>query len=614
MKQLFLLGRVFDRRQKWLFVSLLGFIVIVALILATGVGAVLPLVSMFVNPELLLDHEWGKWLYDFLGGGEFDAFTLKLLLAYGVLYAVIQLSLIGLAFFQNWFVQGLLFDFRTRILQGYIQKSYEFYLTRNSAILLTNTVNETGLFVTSLVMNILNALTNILILLIVFLALVAVDYLIAFSVAVVGGVLFLLANKMLKGRIDYWGKLRGELFSQINKTAHLVLTGANLIKVHDSSDAFVERFRFFQEEYRKTSIKYATVSSSLSHVAHLLVFGSGIMALLVSKAYGFDLIGAMPMLVFYAVGFSRIFPAAVTLFSNIMSIQFYWASYEKIGEALEAIGSGSCVNYEFAEGVVLPNLARSIGVRGVWYSYPFAEAPTLCGVDLEISRGEHVAFVGKSGSGKSTLINLLLGLTEPEKGTIDIDGNVIDRYSVKSWRDQIGYVPQENFLIDATLRENICFGIPPADVDEERLWRVVSQARLDGLVAKLPNKLDSIAGERGVKLSGGERQRVCIARALYRNPKVLIMDEPTSALDSITEREIIDDVLTSNKDITIIIVTHRLSSVRRCDKIYMFEEGRVAAQGRYGELLEASADFQSMSRVDGISGEGSPSEGSCSEK
>ncbi|MBI9079542.1 MAG: ABC transporter ATP-binding protein [Pseudodesulfovibrio sp.] len=599
MRKIFILSSIFSGKEKKQFFFLLCFTVVVALILATGVGAVLPLVSMFVNPDLLLNNEWGHRIYTLLGGGSLDSFTLKLLLGYGVLYVVIQLSLVLLNFFQNWFVQNLLYEFRTKILSGYLQKKYEFFLTKNSAILLTNTVNETGIFITSLVMSILNVLTNLFILVIVGVALALVDYRVALFASFAGGGLFFAANKLLKNRIDSWGKQRGDLFSQINKTAHLVLTGINLIKVHDSGDAFLDKFRSQQRDYKATSIKYGTVSASFSHIAHLLVFGAGLMALFISKVYGYNLIGAMPNLIFYGVGFSRIFPAAVILFSSVMSIQYYWNSFEKIKEAVVDIDSSEMLEGS-SNGLQLEELAQSIETVGLQYGYPQAEAQTLKGVDLSIRKREHVAFIGKSGSGKSTLVNLLLGLTVPSHGTITVDGAELNNDSIMSWRKQIGYVPQENFLIDGTFRENIAFGIPTAEIDEERLVETVRQARLDVLVGRHPEGLDTEVGERGVRLSGGERQRVCIARALYRKPQVLIMDEPTSALDPITERGIINDVLESNTEITIIIVTHRLASVRRCDMIYLFEDGKVESRGKYQDLLAISERFESMDKVDDV--------------
>jgi ATP-binding cassette subfamily C protein len=236
---------------------------------------------------------------------------------------------------------------------------------------------------------------------------------------------------------------------------------------------------------------------------------------------------------------------------------------------------------------------EEIRLRDLGYRYPGAKRDSLWGVNLTIRRGEAIGFVGATGSGKSTLVDLVLGVLQPSRGSIAVDGRDI-RSCLNSWQRKLGYVPQAFFLVDGSVRQNVAFGIEAEHVDDLRLAQAVKAAELDKLVARLPNGLDTVIGERGVRLSGGERQRVAIARALYNDPEVLVMDEATSALDNTTEAAVIDAVEALKGDRTLLIVAHRLSTVRRCDRIVFLKDGAVDAIGGYDELRTGHTEFRLM--------------------
>ncbi|MGR8920622.1 MAG: ABC transporter ATP-binding protein [Gammaproteobacteria bacterium] len=239
---------------------------------------------------------------------------------------------------------------------------------------------------------------------------------------------------------------------------------------------------------------------------------------------------------------------------------------------------------------------RALELDGVGYRFEGAERDSLTDVDLTIDRGQAVGIVGATGSGKSTLLKLLLGLLEPTHGVIRIDGEPVGA-RLPLWQARIGFVPQELFLVDGTIAENIAFGLESAEVDEGRVQRAAAAAELGGLLARLPQGLDTVVGERGIRLSGGERQRIAIARALYHDPEVLIMDEATSALDNTTEAALIDAVSALKGERTIVMVAHRLSTVQRCDRIVFLSDGRIAASGTFDELRAKNRDFRRMSEA-----------------
>jgi ABC-type multidrug transport system fused ATPase/permease subunit len=227
---------------------------------------------------------------------------------------------------------------------------------------------------------------------------------------------------------------------------------------------------------------------------------------------------------------------------------------------------------------------RTIELDNITFRYSSTERRAVKGVSLEIPKGATVGFIGSSGSGKSTLVDILLGLLSPESGAVKVDGVDIQK-NLRSWQDKIGYVPQSIYLTDDTLRRNIAFGLPNEGIDEEAVQRAVRASQLDQFINELPEGLDTVVGERGVRLSGGQRQRIGIARALYHDPAVLVLDEATSALDVATESGVMAAIRNLRHEKTIIIVAHRLSTVEYCDRLYRFSDGRIVKEGSANEVL-----------------------------
>ena len=243
-------------------------------------------------------------------------------------------------------------------------------------------------------------------------------------------------------------------------------------------------------------------------------------------------------------------------------------------------------------------LDRGVRFEDVTFRYAGAARPALDAVTVDFPKNQTIGLVGPSGSGKTTLVDLLLGLYSPERGRILIDDVALDDESVRAWKGRVGYVPQQIFLADATIAENVAFGVPLEDVDHDRVEAVSRQAHLHGFVSELPEAYQTVVGERGVRLSGGQRQRIGIARALYHNPDVLVMDEATSALDGATESAVMDAIGVLAGQKTIVLIAHRLSTVVGCDRIYMLEDGRVADVGTFAELTDGNPTFRAMVQLE----------------
>ncbi len=239
--------------------------------------------------------------------------------------------------------------------------------------------------------------------------------------------------------------------------------------------------------------------------------------------------------------------------------------------------------------------SRDLELRHIDYSYATAERTALKDVNLKIPARSTIGIVGGTGAGKTTLIDLILGLLSPQEGEILVDGAPITSANLRAWQRSLGYVPQSIYLTDESVAQNIAFGVPREKIDRAAVERAARIAALhDFVLEELPKGYDTIVGERGVRLSGGQRQRIGIARALYTDPSLLIMDEATSALDNITERAVMEAVDNIRHDRTIILIAHRLSTVRGCDTIFLLERGGVAASGTYDELVKGSETFRKM--------------------
>jgi ABC-type multidrug transport system fused ATPase/permease subunit len=299
---------------------------------------------------------------------------------------------------------------------------------------------------------------------------------------------------------------------------------------------------------------------------------------------------ALPIIALYAFAGYRLMPALQQIYGAVTQLRF-------AGPALDALHA-DLMSLQPAH----PNpsqdaiaLNQAISLNQIQYRYPNAPHPALKNLSLRIPAKSTVGLVGATGSGKTTTVDLILGLLEAQEGTLAVDGQVITEHNKRAWQRKIGYVPQQIYLADDTVAANIAFGIQAKDIDQAAVERASKIANLhEFVVNELPQQYQTTVGERGVRLSGGQRQRIGIARALYHNPQVLILDEATSALDNLTEQAVMEAVHNLGHEITIILIAHRLSSVRQCDQIYLLERGEVKASGTYDQLTASSQQFKAM--------------------
>ena len=337
-----------------------------------------------------------------------------------------------------------------------------------------------------------------------------------------------------------------------------------------------------------------TLASQIPRLAlEAIAFGGLLLTVLYLMLKSGNINNAVPMIALYAFAGYRLMPALQQIYNAIARIRF-------VTPALDAL----CNDMDRLQPINLNNnnkddliFKKSITLSQVHYHYPNAPKMVLKDINLNIPARSTVALVGTTGSGKTTTVDILLGLLEAQQGNLKVDGRVINKHNLKTWQNSIGYVPQQIYLADDTVSANIAFGKNPEDIDQQAVERAAKIAELHEFVINdLPLKYQTEVGERGVRLSGGQRQRIGIARALYHKPQLLILDEATNALDNLTEEIVMKAVNNLSKDITIIIIAHRLSTVKECDNIFFLEKGELKAQGNFNELVKTNENFSLMTK------------------
>ncbi|ERS87963.1 ABC transporter ATP-binding protein [Halomonas sp. PBN3] len=420
-------------------------------------------------------------------------------------------------------------------------------------------------------------------------------------VAVIGLVIFSLAYALLFRTVRRRLMRNGKTISEVQRLRFKLMSeGFGGIKdalLLGRQQVFTERFDDASLRFAEAQGTNAAMSQAPRYAMELIAFGSVIFLILyLLAAHEGNLGTILPVLSVYALAGFKLLPAFQQVYTSLSQIRGNLAAFDALRDDLYASSRQPIrqplTEQERTEQHLAPK--HSIQLTDITFAYPGKQEPALNGLNLEIPANQVIGLVGASGSGKSTAIDLLLGLIEPQRGQVLIDGQPLTDDSRRAWQNTLGFVPQAIFLADSSIRENIAFGLPPELVDDHKVLQAASMAHLDELLAELPDGLETRVGERGVQLSGGQRQRIGIARALYHDADVLVLDEATSALDGITEKLIMDAIHDFSGKKTIIMIAHRLATVKQCDSIYLLADGQVIDHGSYSELSERNTIFKRM--------------------
>jgi ABC-type multidrug transport system fused ATPase/permease subunit len=540
-----------------------------------GIVILLPLLSIFSGGN---NFDFIKYIFN-----EKNITSEKLILYLVTIIVLFYffkfLFLVFLSWRQSDFITNLSYKLTSDLFKGYLNQPYLFHIQNNTSFLLRNLQSELGQFTTytqSAVLLLLELMT-----------IIGIGSVLVYNqpVAAFVAAFFLLIvvyffNKYTKNKIVLWGKVRQEQGEKINKHFFQGLGGIKEVKFFRKENHFYKLAEQILKSNSEISTKYLTIGQTPRYFLEFIALLGIFIIIVVMQISGMTSKSIFPILGLYLAASFRIIPSINRILNSLQTMKYLNPVIDVLFNEFKLI-NGNIVSSKTSDSITFRN---QIELNNICFSYPNSEIKVVNNLSIQIQKGTTVGIIGKSGSGKSTLIDILLGLHYQTSGEILVDSVNIDS-NIRSWQHNIGYVPQNVYLIDDTIKANVAFGIAPELIDEDSVDIAIISAQLSELIKTIPGGKNSIVGERGIKLSGGQKQRIGIARALYSNPDILVLDEATSALDNENEANFMETILQYKNSKTIIIVAHRLSTLKSCDIIYEVSNGEIIKTYKPNELI-----------------------------
>jgi ATP-binding cassette, subfamily B, bacterial PglK len=556
-------------------------IFIMALLDVLGVASIMPFMAVLANPEIIQANNFLASTYKYLGF--YTSRDFLLFLGFFV-FALLVFSLLIKAFtvyLQLRFTLNREYSFGRRLMAAYISQPYEWFLHEHSANLGMNILSEVSTVINQCLMPFITIISQGAVAIALFTLLLFVDSELALIVgAVLGlayGLILKLMNEFLSGIGGKRVKANQERFTVVSDAFGAIKE----VKSRGLEAVFVNRFALPAQIYAKHHASAQAVAQLPRFILEAVAFGGLILLILILLGRNQNFESAIPIISLYAFSGYRLMPALQQIYAGISQLRFAKSSLNILYADLKTLELNGNISHG---GRAIP-LRQVLELKNVCYRYPGSDKDALRTINMSILAHSTVGIVGLSGSGKTTLVDLILGLLRPGSGELEVDGQFIHGDSLSGWKKSIGYVPQQIYLADDSVAANIAFGMPHDQIDQLAVENAARMANLhEFVVGELADGYATKIGERGVRLSGGQRQRIGIARALYHTPSLLILDEATSALDNLTENAVMESVNELNHKITIVMIAHRLTTVRKCDQIYLLNNGKIEAKGSYEEL------------------------------
>ena len=590
--------KLFDlltQRERRNFLLMMGILVLVAGAELIGVSAVLALLRVLSDTEAALAHPLLGSVAETLGIDEVGRFQLTFALATIVMVTVGLVIRASGAFLMIRYAEMRSYSIGTRLMRAYLAQPYVWFLSRNSAELARSVLNDPGAAVGMVLRPAMQILSSGVAALVIAGFLVVLDPLIAISAAVVLAGTYALIYVRLRRHLQRYGQGILEAETRRFRLVHEATGGIKEVKLLALERDYDSRFDAATLQRTRLATIASAVGELPRHALEALTFTVLVTAVLILLTRTDGQIGpAIPTLGVFAFATMRLLPALQQIYYSLATMRHGLAVLDRLHTDYAEAATGRMAEAP-PPGDDRIGLGEAIELDRVSFAYPNAERASLRALSMTIPARSTIGIVGGTGAGKTTLVDLILGLLRPDSGALRVDGVALDDDTLRLWQRSLGYVPQSIFLTDSSVTENIAFGMPPDRVDHAAVERAARMAAIhDFIVDELPQGYDTLVGERGVRLSGGQRQRIGIARALYHDPDILVFDEATSALDTLTERVVMEAVQSLRDKKTVILIAHRLGTVRHCDVIYLLDHGRIAASGTFEELVAGSETFRRM--------------------
>lgn len=600
MKNFKIIFDIFTHAEKKKFIFVFVFILIMAIIDALGVASIFPFIAVLTNPTIIETNPIINYFYinsTYIGIANYSEFTFFLGI-FVFLFLIISISFRAFATFAHVnFSLMCEHSISSRLIKGYLNQPYEWFLKKNSADLGKTILSEVSTVVSGFIMPMMSFIVHSSISLTMGILIIIVNPILAIIV----GLLFLISYSIFFFSLKNFLKRKGSDVVKLNlerfKSVNEAFQAFKDVKFNSLESIYINRFIKTTFLYARNQSLASTAGQLPRFFIEMVSFGGLILLILfLMKFKSANFLDILPVLSLFIFVCYRLMPSLNQIYLSLTQMQFAGPSLNSLNKNFKDLNSFlENLSESNSDKIIMP-LKKFIKLENINFSYADTKYSTLKNINFIIPALSKIGIIGATGSGKSTLINIILGLLNPTEGVLLVDDNIINLKNKLSWQMNIGYVPQDIFLKDGSIAENIAFG--QDNIDHMLVEECAKISNLHSFVTnQLPNSFETNVGERGVRLSGGQRQRIGIARAIYKKPKVLIFDEATSALDNLTEKVIMDAISNFDKKITIIIITHRLNTVQNCDNIFFLDKGELIAQGSFLELKKNSDLFNRMSSL-----------------
>lgn len=558
---------VLDRRQKINLCILLVIIFIGAFVELLGVSAIMPLIDVAMNPETIDEKWYFVLIRKYTGITDANQMILFLAVLLIVIYILKNVYVMVMYSLQYRFVFNNQQRLSVRMMKSYMRQDYLFHVSKNVAEFQRNITSDVNGFFT-IVLNVLQFLAEFSVSAALVIFLFVQDWVSTMAVAVLLFLFMGIFTIFFRKVLVKIGEQSRQANVLVTKWLFQAFSGIKEIKVANKESFFISNYNRHYKDCVRVQRQQSILTYLPKPVMETVCICSLMLAMIIKIAVvKSDIVSFVTTLSVFAVAAFRMLPSFNKITGYISGMMFNKPAIDSVYRDLKEIEHLMEQKTAEREDTIKVMLHSSIRLNNVSFRYPESDKWILKNASLEIMKNTSVALIGASGAGKTTAADLMLGILQPQEGTVTIDGTDLKK-CMKSWHEDIGYIPQVIYLMDDNIRANVAFGIPDAEIDDDAVQKALREAQLDQFVNSLPNGLDTLIGDRGVKLSGGQRQRIGIARALYRNPNVLVLDEATSALDSDTEKEVMEAIDGLHGTRTLIVIAHRLSTIKKCDKIF----------------------------------------------
>jgi ABC-type bacteriocin/lantibiotic exporter with double-glycine peptidase domain len=568
-------------------IILIILIFIMSLIDMLGVASIFPFIALLTNPKLIETNEMLNYLYrvsSVFGINNVQQFLLMLGLVVLILLIIAFIIRLITIYAQNRFIYEREYSISKRLIEIYLNQPYIWSLSQHSANLSKNILSEVSQVINFSIYPFVQLISSSLATLALLLLLFILDPLLAVVTLLILLICYLIIFFSIKNLLKRIGseciKANEDRFKLVTK----VFGSFKEVKFSGLEKVYINIYSKYSEKYANSQSKSKITSELPKYFVEVLSLGGLIILILVLLSRGIKTELIIPMVGVYAFAGYRLLPALQQIYYSISNLRFSKPSLNLLSNEFKKLKY-----YEEELNHAPISITKSISLNNVFFSYPNTNRIALKKINLSIPVFSKIGILGKTGSGKTTLVDIILGLIDPSQGELIIDGNIINSKNKRSWQKCIGYVPQQIYLTDSSVAANIAFRADTSDTDYKAVEEAAKIANLhEFIINELPQSYNTLVGENGSRLSGGQRQRIGIARALYHKPQVLILDEATSSLDNLTEKSVIEEIDKLKNKITLIIISHRLITVKNCDLIFLLENGEIKDQGSYNELKERS--------------------------